>query len=166
MICFISYFDNIWTPVLVMAYGWAPPRFFKHLHPKMYIRSVSSSQTQADLHTYVSAGENETVPKARHYNDVIMNAMASRITVSIVCLTIYSGADKRKHQGSASLAVVRAIHRWPVNSLHKVPVTRKMFPFDDVIMFWNNVYMSECFISANLYTQFNSMRPTDAYMRQ
>ena len=29
---------------------------------------------------------------------------------------------------------VRGIHRWPVNSPHKGPVTRKMFPFDDVIM--------------------------------
>ena len=29
---------------------------------------------------------------------------------------------------------MRGIHRWPVNSLHKLPVTRKMFPFDDVIM--------------------------------
>ena len=40
----------------------------------------------------------------------------------------------RKHQSSASLALVRGIHRWPVNSPHKWPVTRKMFPFDDVIM--------------------------------
>ena len=29
---------------------------------------------------------------------------------------------------------VRGIHRWPVNSPHKWPVSRKMFPFDDVIM--------------------------------
>ena len=29
---------------------------------------------------------------------------------------------------------MRGIHRWPVNSPHKGPVTRKMFPFDDVIM--------------------------------
>ena len=42
---------------------------------------------------------------------------------------------KRKHQGSASLAFVRGINWWPVNSLHKWPVTRKRFPFDDVIMF-------------------------------
>ena len=41
-----------------------------------------------------------------------------------------------KHQSSASLAFVRGIHRWPVNSPHKGPVTRKMFPFDDVIMFY------------------------------
>ena len=39
-----------------------------------------------------------------------------------------------KHQSSASLAFVLGIHRWPVNSPHKGPVTRKMFPFDDVIM--------------------------------
>ena len=44
------------------------------------------------------------------------------------------GADQRKHQSSASLAFVRGIHRWPVNSQHKGPVTRKMFPYDDVIM--------------------------------
>ena len=39
-----------------------------------------------------------------------------------------------KYQSSASLTFVRGIHRWPVNSPHKRPVTRKMFPFDDVIM--------------------------------
>ena len=43
-------------------------------------------------------------------------------------------ADERKHRSSASLAFVMGIHRWPVNSPHKGPVTRKMFPFDDVIM--------------------------------
>ena len=45
-----------------------------------------------------------------------------------------TGADQRKHQSSSSLAFVRGIRRWPVNSPHKGPVTRKMFPFDDVIM--------------------------------
>ena len=44
------------------------------------------------------------------------------------------GADQRKHQSSVSLAFVRGIHWWPVNSPHKWPVTQKMFPFDDVIM--------------------------------
>ena len=70
-----------------------------------------------------------------HYGDVMMNAMASQITrLTIVCSTVYSGAGQRKHQSSASLAFVRGIHRWPVNSPHKGPVTRKMCPFDDVIM--------------------------------
>ena len=31
-------------------------------------------------------------------------------------------------------AFVRGVHRWPVNSPPQWPVTRKMFPFDDVIM--------------------------------
>ena len=70
-----------------------------------------------------------------HYSDVIMDPMASQITsITIVYLTVYSGADQRKHQSSASLAFVREIHRWSVNSPQKGPVTRKMFPFDDVIM--------------------------------
>ena len=50
--------------------------------------------------------------------------------------TVYSAADQRKHQSSASLAFVRRIHRGPVNSRRKGPVTRKRFPFDDVIMRW------------------------------
>ena len=70
-----------------------------------------------------------------HYSDVIMGAMAPRITShSIVYSTVYSGADQRKHQSSASLAFVWGTHRSPVNYPHKWPVTRKMFPFDDVIM--------------------------------
>ena len=52
-----------------------------------------------------------------HYSDVITGAMASQITsLTIVYSTVYSGADQRKHQRSASLAFVRGIHRWPVNS--------------------------------------------------
>ena len=49
-------------------------------------------------------------------------------------LNRHSGADRRKDQSSASLAFVRGIHRWPVNSPHKGPITRKKLPFDDVIM--------------------------------
>ena len=72
-----------------------------------------------------------------HYDDVIMGMMASQITsLTIVYSTVYSDADQRKHQSSASLAFVRGIHRGPVNSPHKWPVTRKMFPFHDVIMAW------------------------------
>ena len=70
-----------------------------------------------------------------HYSDVIMSAMAPQITGnSMVYSTVCSGADQRKHKKSASLAFVRGTHRWPANSPHKRPVTRKMFPFDDVIM--------------------------------
>ena len=75
------------------------------------------------------------VTQSFHYTDVIMSAMASQITgVSIAYSNVCSGADQRKHQSSASLAFVREIHRWPVNSPHKEPITQKMFPFDDVII--------------------------------
>ena len=50
--------------------------------------------------------------------------------------TFYSGADQSKHQSSASLASVWGIHRGPVNSPYKWPVTWKIFPFDDVIMYF------------------------------
>ena len=74
-----------------------------------------------------------------HYNDVIMSAIASQITsLTIVCSTVYSGTNQGKHQSPASLAFMRGIHRWPVNSQHKGSVTRNMFPFDDVIMGWRN----------------------------
>ena len=64
-----------------------------------------------------------------------MEAIASQITsLTIVYSTVYSGVDQSKHQSSASLAFVWGIHRGPVNSPHKWSVTRKMFPFDDVIM--------------------------------
>ena len=80
--------------------------------------------------------------------DVIMSAIASQIIdVSIVYSTVCSCAGQRKHQNSASLAFVRGIprwwdtglcvrriNRWQVDSPHKGPVTRKMFPFDDVFM--------------------------------
>ena len=54
----------------------------------------------------------------------------------------------KKNQISASLTFVREIHRWPVNSPHKGPVTQKKL-FDDVIMYvcisliswhWNGKY--------------------------
>ena len=69
-----------------------------------------------------------------HYSDVIMSTVASPITsFTIVYSTVYSGKGERD-QSSTSLAFVRGIHWWPVNSPHKGPVMRKMFPFDDVIM--------------------------------
>ena len=82
-----------------------------------------------------------------HYIEVIISTMASEITgVPIVYSTVGSGKNERKHQISVSLAFVWEIHRWPVNSLHKGPVTRKMFPFDDVIT---------CFVIKRTQMNFN-----------
>ena len=70
-----------------------------------------------------------------HFYDVIIRAMASQTTsLKIVYSTVYSGTNQVKHQSSASLAFVWGIHRWLVKSPHKGPVTRKMFPFDNVII--------------------------------
>ena len=72
---------------------------------------------------------------APHYCDAIMGEMVSQITsLTAVYSAVHTGADQRKHQNSALLAFVLGIHRSPVNSPHKWPVTRKMFPFDNVII--------------------------------
>ena len=109
------------------------------------------------------------VKQEQHYGDVIMGTISSQITsLTIVYSTVYSDADQRKHQSSASLAFARGIHRGPVNSPHKWPVTRKIFPFDDVIMKYRNTYV----VSGGnrrkcpfLMPLVNSLRPSDPYIR-
>ena len=82
----------------------------------------------------VDGHNHRALDSIHHYNDVIMGAMASQITsLTFVYSTVYSGRSK-KTSNSASLAFVRGIHWLPVNSPHKWPVTRKRFPYDDVIM--------------------------------
>ena len=104
-----------------------------------------------------------------------MGAIASQITsLTIVYSIVYHDADQRKHQSSASLAFVRGIHREPVNSPHKWPVTRKMFPFGDIIMVMNcpvyqqiitEIMDSSDFISIiikhNTMSQPNTLRDID-----
>ena len=83
-----------------------------------------------------------------------MGTIATQITsLAIVFLTVYLDTDQRKHQSSASLAFVLGIHRGPLISPHKWPVTRKMFPFDDVIMLpdcWNVIITTQQ-VSASLH---------------
>ena len=82
-----------------------------------------------------------------HYCDVIIGAMVSQITsLTIVYTAVHSDPAQRKHQSSASLAFVWGIQRRPVNSPRKWPLTRKMFPFDDVIMM--------CHILVSLFTHY------------
>ena len=89
----------------------------------------------------------------KHYNDVIMSMMVSEITsLMSVYSTVYSGADQRKYQSSMSMAFVRGINWWPVNPLHKGPVIRKMFPFEDVIIKCKYMYISR--------KQFSTQRAT------
>ena len=98
----------------------------------------------------------------KHQSDVIISTMVSQITsLTIVYSTIRSSRDQRKHQSSASLALVRRIHRWPANSPHKEPVTRKMLQFDDVIMFicnWETTGVCTDFDSYTLWTYYAKQR--------
>ena len=101
-----------------------------------------------------------------HYDDVIMSLMAYQITsLTIVYSPSYSSVNQRKHQSSALLAFVRGIHRGPVNSPHKRPVTRspvnsphkrpvtrKMFIFDDIIMCRHWWDVADCHIVFQLIT--------------
>ena len=58
--------------------------------------------------------------KVYNYSNIMMGAMPSLITtLTIVYSTVYAVADQIKHQSSASLAFVRGIYRWPVNSRTK-----------------------------------------------
>ena len=88
-----------------------------------------------------------------------MGSITSQITSpSNVYSTAHSGADQRKHQSSASLAFVQGIHRGPVNSPHKWPVTRKMFPFDDAIMIASETAMTIIYVRKTLHGSLVSTR--------
>ena len=69
-----------------------------------------------------------------HYSDVIMGAIASQITsLTIVYSTVYSGADQIN---------IKAPRHWALCGEFtgdKGPVTRKIFPFDEVLMSWVNI---------------------------
>ena len=106
-----------------------------NIHSMLYhtglFRSSAKWHTTATGYIIRAKVSNTWMIMRRHYCNVIMGVMASQITsLKTVYPIIQSGADQRKHQNSASLAFVQ----WPVNSMHKDPVTRKRFPFDDVIM--------------------------------
>ena len=114
----------------------------KMINANCYVRmKFGTKYTYIHIHIYTYMYQlvfrmNYHIYAFTYYNDVMMSAMESQITsLTIICSTVYSGVgQRRKHQSSALLAFVRGIHRWPVNSPHKGPVTRKTYPFHDFIM--------------------------------
>ena len=109
---------------------------------KPYEAATVSQQTAYIFHEICRTFMGDVEWLIVHYNDVIMRAMASQIPdIPIVCSIICWGTDK-KHQNFESLAFVRGLHRWQVDSPHKGPVPRKMFPFDDVLMQWPHCELS------------------------
>ena len=129
---------------------WKSSRFYSHRHRqwRKHVMDNLAECVSSPLEQYRVVGKILLlVVQQTHYNDVILGTMASKITsLTIIYSSVYSGADQRKHQSSASLAFVRGTHRWPVNSPHKGPVTRKMFPFDDVIVVF--VIVTSSFVQA------------------
>ena len=63
------------------------------------------------LNRHLNLGQGTGRVATEHYNDVVISVMAFQITeLTIVYSAVYSGADQRKHQSSASMAFVRGIH--------------------------------------------------------
>ena len=107
------------VPRIILNYELPEKHRIKHI----FVVTVAPHDGIAPLGARTSTG---------HYSDVIMTTMVSQFTsLTVVYSIVYSDADQRKHQSSASLAFVWGIHRGPVNSPHKGSVTRKMFPFDE-----------------------------------
>ena len=87
-----------------------------------------------------------------HYTDVI-----SQITsLPVVHSNVYSGAQQRKHQTSVSLSFVSRIHHWPVNSLHKGPVT--LWYCKQHYSEWDKVTFNT--LNSQMTTHSLSLRPT------
>ena len=95
----------------------------------------TGSRRDGDCYMFLNVWKCTVLSVPVYYDDVIMSPMAYKITsLTIVYSTVYSDADQRIHQSSASLALCAGYSLGPVNSPHKWPVTRKMSPFDDVII--------------------------------
>ena len=123
-------FPGMGIPIIRVRGSWDNVNFTMGI--PMLVRWHHFSETTPGIHT-----------RAMTFSDIMTSAMASQIiSIWIVFSTGCSGTDHRKHQSSTSLALVRGIHWWPVDSPHKGPVTWKMFPFDDFLMFHSLQHMA------------------------
>ena len=77
-----------------------------------------------------------------------MGAIASQITsLTVIYSIVYSDADHRKHQSSASLAFWAGIGEFPAK------MARKMFPFDDVIMYQRFLRVKSSYETQNVFCE-------------
>ena len=79
------------------------------------------------------------IARAQHYNDVILARWRLKSPASPFLLNCLFRRRSKKTSKLRVTGFVRGIHRWPVKSPHKGPVTRKRFPFYGVIMFSNDL---------------------------
>ena len=116
---------NVWMN-FANATNWNSRHVFIHIHKTALVTHLRDPSLRRSIQFEMIC---------HHYSDVKISAMASQITgVSIAYLTVCSGPNQIKYQSSASLAFMMGVHRWPMNSPHKGPVTWKMLPLDDVIL--------------------------------
>ena len=146
-VCFFICVLNVYFIVCSVVHGWVRNDLIKMINQSMYHTESQWPQTNVVQSPWCL----QQFPCL--YISVTMSVMASQITSpAIVCSSVInSGAYQRKHQSSASLAFVWGIHRWPVISPHKGPVTRKMVPYDDVIMSFLNKWMTNSYNSEGHY---------------
>ena len=128
----VTFFQTYWTQIFNSSPRWEEEFF---LAPSMSYVEPLKLQCCAQYSIV-------------HYNNIIMSVMVSQITsITIVYSTGYSGTDQRKHQSSASLAFVRRIRQWPVNSPHKGPVTWKWFHsrchHELALLYWDFQFMQD-----------------------
>ena len=68
-------------------------------------------------------------------SSITVTSWMSAVTgLLIVCSTVSSGADKKKHQSSAPSAFVSGVHRWPVNSR-----SRRAGDAENVSIWWRHL---------------------------
>ena len=105
-----------WATPLAPSIDWDRWQWYAIYGSHPLETNLHSRSSLGVLHTDESSNSLDQC-RSIHYSDVIMDTIASRITIlTIVYSTVYSGADHRKHQSSASLAFVRGIRQMASNA--------------------------------------------------
>ena len=119
---------NVAYSVVAICYVRDVFLLFFSVESSTHEHSLWSKMTDRYVHRLAKRSFSLHWPNNKH------NGVLNRQPSDCLLNSFIQDADQRKHQSSAALVFVRGIHRWPVNSPHKGPVTRKMFSFDDVII--------------------------------
>ena len=88
-----------------------------------------------------------------------MGAMASQI--ASLTIVYFNRLLTRKSKKTSKLRVTGpCVGNSPVNSPHKWPVTRKMFPFDDVIMVFGNDGIVPFYCTCQVISPLRDVEPS------
>ena len=125
-----KWWHKLWNEIIISNH----PEHVLHINSAIVITVIASSSLPVGRWSLSNA-----CTFSVHYSDVITSTVASQITgVSIVCSTVQT---QIKPQSSESLAL--CVGNPPaIGFPSQRPATRKMFPFDDAIMWYvgNNAF--------------------------